>query len=116
RQTGNLRLNEAALPYYLTMRCVPTDDTLMGLVKRVRAGCYLWADESGRRLEQKTYWSLADHATEREVSEDEALEDLEARLKLAVKRRLVADVPVGCFLSGGIDSSLITLLASEQSS
>jgi asparagine synthase (glutamine-hydrolysing) len=115
RQTGDLRLNEKALPYYLTMRCVPTEDTLMGQVKRVRAGCYLWAVESGRRIDEKTYWTLADHARERLVSEDEALEDLETRLRRAVKRRLVADVPVGCFLSGGIDSSLITLLASEES-
>ena len=116
RQTGNLQLNEKALPYYLTMRCVPTEDTLMGQVKRMRAGCYLWVCESGRRFDEKTYWSLSDHATERSVSEDDALEDLETRLRRAVKRRLVADVPVGCFLSGGIDSSLITLFASEESS
>ena len=116
RKTGNLRLNEKALPYYLTMRCVPTEETLMGQVKRVRAGCYLWAVESGRRLDEKIYWTLADHAIERLVSEDEALDDLETRLRRAVKRRLVADVPVGCFLSGGIDSSLITLFASEESS
>lgn len=116
RQTGSLRLNEKALPYYLTMRCVPTDETLMAQVKRVRAGCYLWAAESGTRLDEKTYWSLANHAIERSVAEEEALEDLETRLRRAVKRRLVADVPVGCFLSGGIDSSLITLFASEESS
>lgn len=116
RRTGNLRLNENALPYYLTMRCVPTGETLMGHVKRVAAGCYLSAGESGRWIEEKPYWRLMDHATERTVSEGEALEELESRLRLAVKRRLVADVPVGCFLSGGVDSSLITLLASEQSS
>src|SRR5688572_14774360 len=110
RETGKLRLNEEALPYYLTMRCVPTEETLMGPVKRVAAGRFLWVDEAGRRLEEKTYWRLADYARERVLSEEEALEELETRLRRAVKRRLVADVPVGCFLSGGIDSSLITLL------
>src|SRR5207247_4559873 len=102
--------------YYLPMLGVPTVDALRGQVKRVRAGCYLWAVESGRRLDEKTYWSLADHASERAVSENDALEDLETRLRRAVKRRLVADVPVGCFLSGRIDSSLITLFASQESS
>ena len=116
RRTGGLRLNESALPYYLTMRCVPTDDTLMEKVKRVRPGCYLWVEESGTGLEEKTYWSLEDHAVERSVSQEEALEELESRLRRAVKRRLVADVPVGCFLSGGVDSSLVTLLASQESS
>jgi asparagine synthase (glutamine-hydrolysing) len=98
------------------MRCVPTEETLMGPVKRVGAGRFLWVDEAGNRLEEKTYWRLADYARERAVSEEEALEELETRLRRAVKRRLVADVPVGCFLSGGIDSSLVTLLASEESS
>ena len=115
KRTGNLRLNENALPYYLTMRCVPTGETLMGRVKRVKAGCYLLVSEGGRELQEKPYWRLKDHATERAVSEGEALEELESRLRLAVRRRLVADVPVGCFLSGGVDSSLITLMASQQS-
>jgi asparagine synthase (glutamine-hydrolysing) len=115
QRTGELRLNEEALPYYLTMRCVPTDQTLMGKVKRVRAGCYLWADQSGTQLEEKPYWSLKEYASERPISEGDALEELEARLRCAVKRRLVADVPVGCFLSGGVDSSFVTLLASQES-
>ena len=114
RQTGNLRLNENALPFYLTMRCAPTGETLMGQVRRVTAGCFLLAGD--RTLEKKPYWRLKDHAAERSVSEDEALEELEGRLTLAVKRRLVADVPVGSFLSGGVDSSLITMIASKQSS
>jgi asparagine synthase (glutamine-hydrolysing) len=115
RQAGELALNEAALPYYLTMRCVPTDETLMAGVRRLGPGRFLWIEPARRRIEETRYWRLEDAASERDVSEADALEEIETRLRRAVRRRLVADVPVGCFLSGGVDSSLITLIASEES-
>jgi asparagine synthase (glutamine-hydrolysing) len=116
QKTGRLQLNEQALPYYLTMRSVPTEQTLMNSVLRVPAGSRLWIDDAGRRLRQKRYWRLEDYAQDRSVGEDDAIQEVETRLRRSIKRRLVADVPVGCFLSGGIDSSLVTLLASQESS
>ena len=114
-RSDNLRLNIDALPYYLTMRCVPTDETLMTQVKRLGAGCSILANESNASLRIIRYWRLEEHAQERRLSESDALEELSLKLRRAVKRRLVADVPVGCFLSGGVDSSLVTLIASEES-
>src|SRR5262249_41442201 len=116
KKNGMLRINEEALPYYLTMRSVPTDQTLMSGVGRVPAGSSFWIDDSGRRLQKKRYWKLEDYAHDRSLGEDEAIQEVETRLRISIRRRLVADVPVGCFLSGGIDSSLVTLLASEESS
>jgi asparagine synthase (glutamine-hydrolysing) len=52
----------------------------------------------------------------RAVGEDEAVERLDGLLRASVRRRIVADVPVGVFLSGGLDSSLLTALAAEASS
>ncbi|HEY9230972.1 MAG TPA: asparagine synthase (glutamine-hydrolyzing), partial [Blastocatellia bacterium] len=115
-QAGALALNEAALPYYLTMRCVPTDETLMAGVRRLGPGRCLWVEPATRRLEETRYWRLEDAARERAITEAEALEEIEARLRRAVRRRLVADVQVGCFLSGGVDSSLLTLIASQEAS
>jgi asparagine synthase (glutamine-hydrolysing) len=113
-ETGTVSLNEAALPYYLTMRCVPTDGTLVQGIKRLEAGTFLLIDEPGRRVQKSTYWSLDDFALEREISEHDALNDLRHLIPQAVRRRLVADVPVGCFLSGGLDSSLVAVLASRN--
>lgn len=68
----------------------------------------------------RTYWSLTEVAIQGAASqfprlEESYLEQLEARLCAAVAQRLVADVPVGAFLSGGIDSSLIVALMQQQS-
>src|SRR5690349_6836039 len=52
RQAGELALNEAMLPYYLTMRCVPTDETLMAGVRRLGPGRFLWIEPATRRVEE----------------------------------------------------------------
>ena len=65
-----------------------------------------------RTLTPVTYWSL--DYTEREWTEDTALEELETLLDSAVELRLKADVPVGAYLSGGIDSSVLTALARKH--
>jgi asparagine synthase (glutamine-hydrolysing) len=62
------------------------------------------------------YWQLKVGATERLAGEGEALERLDHLLDRAVADRLVADVPVGVFLSGGVDSGLITAMAARHSS
>ncbi|MBI2069788.1 MAG: asparagine synthase (glutamine-hydrolyzing) [Elusimicrobia bacterium] len=115
KTTKQLRLNENALAFYLTMRSVPTDDMLMSPVKRLGAGQTLWFERPHKTPEQTAYWRLSDHSKERPADEGEALNELETLLRRAVKRRLVADVPVGCFLSGGVDSSLVTLFAAQES-
>src|SRR5690606_16000737 len=65
------------------------------------------------------YWSVEEHAlrgVEAPLPDDEeTLEALDGILKLAVRQRLIADVPLGAFLSGGIDSSLVVALMQEAS-
>lgn len=66
------------------------------------------------RITRERYWSLRESSVAaRHASEKEAAERLDGLLRQSVARRLVADVPVGVFLSGGVDSSLITALAAE---
>jgi asparagine synthase (glutamine-hydrolysing) len=70
--------------------------------------------EAGARRRVERYWQLSFAPREEPIAdEEEIVDELIARLKPAIARRLVSDVPVGFFLSGGIDSSLVTALAAE---
>jgi asparagine synthase (glutamine-hydrolysing) len=65
------------------------------------------------RIEKERYWSIPVGTQKHNMSEGEAIDLLEEQLTAAVKRRLVADVPVGTFMSGGIDSTTVSAIASE---
>jgi asparagine synthase (glutamine-hydrolysing) len=69
---------------------------------------------SEKGIETKKYWDVS--YTEEPCDFEEAIEKTEESLKQSVKRRLISDVPLGCFLSGGIDSGLITAFAAQESS
>ena len=65
------------------------------------------------RIEKERYWSIPLGTQKNNMSEEEAVHLLEEQLTASIKRRLVADVPVGTFMSGGIDSTTISAIASE---
>lgn len=74
---------------------------------------HLRFDLQSGKLEVQCYWSLPPHAEDLNVALEPLADELTALLTDAVSRQLVADVPVGVLLSGGIDSSLVTALASK---
>ncbi|MGQ0736164.1 MAG: asparagine synthase (glutamine-hydrolyzing) [Acidobacteriota bacterium] len=104
-------LNRRALGQYLAFNYVLAPDSLVEGVSKLEPAHYLLV-ERGRPLAPVRYWDLAAHfhAKRRFRSHDEAAEALTAAIDRAVALRLVSDVPVGAFLSGGVDSS--TVLAS----
>lgn len=104
------RLNPAALVAYLTFGSVPAPLTMLDGVEALLPGCYLTLE--GGKLERKVYWRLAFEEDQR-LTEEEAVERLRALLQEAVRLRLVADVPLGAFVSGGVDSSAIVALMRE---
>jgi asparagine synthase (glutamine-hydrolysing) len=106
------RPDAAALYDYLTYHYVPTPGSAFAGVHRVPPGHCLVVEDGVVRLER--YWRLR-YQPKRPRSEDDAAVELLDRLRGAVRRRLVADVPVGAFLSGGIDSSSIVALMAEAS-
>lgn len=71
-------------------------------------GSSLWLDLDAPDLTPRRYWSLAGRTT---VAEDEAVDTLGSELLTATRQHLVSDVPLGVFLSGGVDSSAVTALA-----
>lgn len=100
---------------YLVNKCFDSPDTVFRDTYKVEPGQYIiWKNGI---LERETYWNLTEQY--RKLSSDmiddyaEARKGLKDLLLDAVSRRLIADVPVGTFLSGGIDSTLITALAKE---
>jgi asparagine synthase (glutamine-hydrolysing) len=112
-----------ALTLYLRHNCVPAPYSIFRGIHKLPPGTTLVIGEGsvpGIFPEPQPFWSLADvvgEATDRRFTggEDAALEELDAVLRQAVGMRMYADVPLGAFLSGGIDSSLITALMQAQS-
>lgn len=104
-------LNRDALPSYLCLNYVPGDQTLMNGVRRLPPGTWRLYGSSGD-ITTGVYWSP--RYLEASVRMEEASERLESLLDQAVKLTLRSDVPVGVFLSGGIDSSLISRSAARS--
>jgi asparagine synthase (glutamine-hydrolysing) len=97
-------LDHAALDAYLAYGYVPAPLSAFGAVRKLPPASTLLLRDG--RVEIGTYWRL-DYSEKLDCGPDEAVERLRAELDGAVRRRLVADVPLGAFLSGGIDSSAV---------
>ncbi|TQK31532.1 N-acetylglutaminylglutamine amidotransferase [Arthrobacter sp. SLBN-53] len=108
-------IDPVALHHYLSFHSVvPAPHTIVAGVKKLPPGTIMRIEPDGRRT-QHTYWEpVFERSAERSGwSDTEWEEAILASLRTAVERRLVADVPVGCLLSGGLDSSLIVGLLAE---
>lgn len=107
-------VNEAAVPLYLTYGYVPWPETSYRDVLQVPPASYLVV-ERGRIGEPRAYWDLAYPVAgrERRVPLEEACREIRRLLEAAVERRLLSDVPLGAFLSGGIDSSIVVGIMSR---
>jgi len=98
---------------YLFYEFIPCPHTIFEKANKLPAACYLVWNDRGREIEK--YWSPFQRGKPDELlSEKEAAGHLTELLKNAVKRRLISDVPLGIFLSGGIDSSMIAALAQKE--
>jgi asparagine synthase (glutamine-hydrolysing) len=106
-------LDFAALDHYFTFLYTPRDASIFEGVHKLPPGHYLrWRDG---RVEVKQYWQIADRETFH-GSEAEAVEALGAVLQDAVRSHMISDVPLGAFLSGGVDSSAVVGMMARASS
>jgi asparagine synthase (glutamine-hydrolysing) len=109
---AELSIDPVALHYYMTFHSVvPAPRTILQSVRTLPPATLLTVEPDGRRHE-RVYWQL-DYTPNDALSFDDWQDVLMKTLRGAVERRLVADVPVGVLLSGGLDSSLIVALLAE---
>lgn len=108
-------LDRSSLDGFLALGAVPGPGTIWRGVQRLSPGCWLSVDPAGR-VEERCWWDLAAGAAAAidDSPAEEIVDRAEETLRRAVHSHLVADVPVGAFLSGGIDSSLVCALAARE--
>jgi asparagine synthase (glutamine-hydrolysing) len=118
------RIDRDALALYLKHSNVPAPRTIYAGYYKLRPGSFVRiASETtcGSLPEERSYWTLQNvvirgRATEFEGSDEDAIAELDAHLARSIERQLVADVPVGAFLSGGVDSSTVVAMMQAQRS
>lgn len=102
-----------AIHHYLSFICVPAPLTAYRAIRKLEAGHWLlWRDGE---IKIERYWQL-DFSNKLSISETEAGDRAVELLREAVRIRLMSEVPLGAFLSGGIDSSAVVALMAEESS
>ncbi|NVJ91901.1 MAG: asparagine synthase (glutamine-hydrolyzing) [Methylocystaceae bacterium] len=110
-------INRGAIAAYLRHNCIPAPHTIMTGIQKLMPGHILTCNGDGQQT-LEAFWSLQDvvkNSIPFDGTEADAVDQLEILLKDAVKRRMVSDVPLGTFLSGGIDSSTVAALMQAQS-
>lgn len=111
----NLTINQEAIPYFLHLGYIPEPLSIYNEVEKFPSGS--WAVFDGTELKTERYWSARDKVSSEVISDEtEAKTQLKELLQKSVSRRLMSDVPFGTFLSGGVDSSLVSALAQHSTS
>lgn len=120
----NFHINRDAVALQMRLSYIPTPFTIYKDIFKLKAGHYLELNEkdliNNHLPSSKPYWSLTSaivYGINNNLEEDENTikKDLESHLKKTIKKRMISEVPLGAFLSGGIDSSLIVALMQSQS-
>lgn len=106
-------VNEDAVYNYLSYQYNPLEETMFKNIWKLPPGSYMMIDAKQGRVMEKKYWSY-EFSEERNDSEKDLKYQVLEGLKDSVKAHMVSDVPVGGFLSGGIDSAIIIALMSKE--
>jgi asparagine synthase (glutamine-hydrolysing) len=114
-------VDDVALAHLLSTGCIPTPLTIHPGIAQLQPGCWLRFAADGTQTGPTAWWSLAAVARDGLAhpfsgQDEEAIERLDALLLDAVRGQMAADVPLGAFLSGGVDSSAIVAAMQTQSS
>ena len=107
------KINYKCISSFLHLGYIPEPHTIFTNVFKFPAGCQGVIDQA-LNLKIEPYWQIQDRIAPNKTPANEAVRDLSDLLNDAVTKRLVSDVPLGAFLSGGTDSSLIAAIASKH--
>jgi asparagine synthase (glutamine-hydrolysing) len=112
------KLNFEALSLFLQFGYVPQPLSIYQNTHKLSSGHFLKLDLSSAAIQKEKYWEVfSAYVSEKSTKkESEILEDLDTLISSACNYRMVSDVPVGVFLSGGYDSSLVTAMVQKESS
>lgn len=105
------QLDMASLQQYLQLNYIPEPYSIFKAIKKLRPGHYMKIKAG--KAEEKCYYELNWSHTDTTISYDAACTRLEELMDASVQGRMISDVPLGAFLSGGIDSSVVVALASR---
>ena len=113
-------INRDAINLLLRHNCIPAPYSIYKGISKLAAGSILSLSLKNKEPKIRTYWSAKDIASEgvnasHNGSDEEVLNELEVLLSQSIEQQMVADVPLGSFLSGGIDSSLVVALMQKFS-
>lgn len=104
-------INDEALREYLLYGFIPSPKTIFRGIRQIPPGYFLSVNETGEVKEEK-YWEI-DYSKKNSGGEERIIDEAKIILERSVEKMLVADVPLGVFLSGGVDSSLVTALMAK---
>ncbi|WP_201546795.1 asparagine synthase (glutamine-hydrolyzing) [Psychrobacter immobilis] len=110
----NKEIDFEAVSSYLQFGYIHAPKTIFKTVQKLLPGYYLKYDIGSKVLVKERYWNINDFY-ENQVAREDIAEELEATIIEAFNLRMIADVPVGVFLSGGIDSSLVAAIVQKYS-
>lgn len=110
----NKDIDFEAVSSYLQFGYIHAPKTIFKSVQKLLPGHYLKYDIASKELVKECYWNI-DSFYENQVAREDVTEALEATMIEAFNLRMIADVPVGIFLSGGIDSSLVAAIVQKNS-
>jgi asparagine synthase (glutamine-hydrolysing) len=112
----NKEMDEVSLITYFQLNYIPSPFSIFKKVRKLSPGTYLkFSAKNKKVVEQKVYYSIPySESNPYSFSYDDSKKKLIDLLHSSVQRRLISDVPLGCFLSGGIDSSIISGIASQD--
>ena len=113
-------INRGAVSLQLRHNYIPAPYSIYNGIAKLRQGCLLTVSSTQREVKEQAYWSalqVAESGVARPFtgSAEQAVDELETLLKSAIQQQMMADVPLGAFLSGGVDSSLVVALMQAQS-
>jgi asparagine synthase (glutamine-hydrolysing) len=108
------QIDAEALRDYLAFQTPLCPHTFCSAVRQLPPAHYLVYEQATKRLEVTAYWHIPQASDTRGISFQQAVEQTDVALQESIRRQLVADVPVGAFLSGGVDSSLMVYYMAQQ--
>lgn len=102
-----------SLKKFFVYNFVPSPRTIYKNINKLQSGYFLIYHLSSKQIKTKKYWEYRIQSYTHFRNENEIKEELSLKLRNSVKRRLMSDVPLGVFLSGGLDSSIVAVCATD---